>query len=194
MDLRLKAMEALGNLLVLVTFMVHLRHAISEFFHLALHVMDVFKNREAFSEHSAAGERETILGQVAAAHAALAVGGTVVKPINPGENLQQRGLSCAIRAHQTNTVVRGDEPVEILEQDFWAKTLAGLGELDHYIYLITEAELKPTAEARSRGENQNIGEACRCVDAPRLPALRLTPCPIVLANHGIQLPVREHRK
>ena len=35
--------------------------------------------------------------------------------------------------------MRGDEPVELLEQDLGAKAFAGTGELDHYIYyLITD--------------------------------------------------------
>src|SRR6185312_11001451 len=145
MDLRLKAMEALGNLLVLVTFMVHLRHATGQLFHLTLHVVDVFKNREAFREHSAAGERETILWQVAAAHAALAVGTAVIKAINASEHLQQRGLPCAIGADQANTIVRRDEPIEVLKQNFWAKALSRIWTLDHHIYQTTETELKPTA-------------------------------------------------
>ena len=33
--------------------------------------------------------------------------------------------------------MRGDEPVQLLKEDFWTKAFAGLGQLEHNSYLTT---------------------------------------------------------
>jgi hypothetical protein len=78
MDLRLKPVKALSNLLVLSAGVIYFRDAMRQFFHFALHRMNLSEDRKAFGEDGASGEGKSVLGQVANLNSSLPRGGPVI--------------------------------------------------------------------------------------------------------------------
>src|ERR1700733_12822644 len=100
-------------------------------FLLALHLVYAIKDGKAFGKDGASGEREASLREIAALNAALLRHGAVIKRVHAGEDFEQRGFAGTVRADQSYAVMWRDEPVEVLEKDFWAKALPGCRELNH---------------------------------------------------------------
>src|SRR5579859_7176263 len=56
---------------------------------------------------------------------------TVIQRLDASQHFEQGSLSRAVAPHQPHAILRGDEPVQVLKQDFVTKALAGLCELQH---------------------------------------------------------------
>src|SRR5256886_4860785 len=65
------------------------------------------------------------LRQIAGADAFGNADGAIVECFQSAEKFQQRGFSRAVRAHQTDAVLRRDQPVHSLEQALMAITFSG---------------------------------------------------------------------
>src|SRR5579859_1738181 len=137
LDFRLDAVEALSNLRVFSAGVIDFSHAMRKLFLFTLHLVDMLENGKTFGEDAASGERESVLREVAALYAALLRDGAVIQRLKAAQNLQKSGLAGAVRAYQADTIVRCDQPVELLEEDLGTETLAGLGELNHPSFYLT---------------------------------------------------------
>src|SRR5271170_6891609 len=123
--------EAVGGGGIGRAFRVELGERGGDGFHLFLKAEQFVKDREAFVEDGAAGEREAILRQVSDAHAFSALDLTVVEAVESGKDLHERGFAGAVRADQSSALVGSDQPVGILKEKLGAESLAGPGELQH---------------------------------------------------------------
>src|SRR5215469_13709244 len=93
--------------------------------------MNVAEDRKTLGKNSAAGERQAILGKIAAPDAALLRQTSVVERLEPTQHFEQRGFAGAVAADKADAVLWRDQPVKVLKQDFWAEAFPGSGELDH---------------------------------------------------------------
>ena len=132
--------EAVGGSGVGVALRVELGERGGDRFHLFFKAEQFVEDGQAFVEDGAAGERQAVLREVSDAHTAGALHLAVVEAVESGEDLHQRGLAGAVRADQSSLLVRGDQPVGVLEKEFRAKTLARIGELQHASILAGRAD------------------------------------------------------
>ncbi len=100
-------------------------------FEFLLHAQQIGEHGHALGEHSAPGKFQAVLRQVAEGDALHGVDAAVVQRLHAGENLEQRGLAGAVRADQADAVVRRKHPVQLLEQDPRAETLARIRKSNH---------------------------------------------------------------
>ncbi len=126
--------EAVGSGGVGVAFRVEFGERGGDRLHLFFEAEKLVEDRQAFVEDGAAREREAVLREVSDAHAAGALDLAVVEAVEAGEDLHQRGFAGAVGTDQSGLLVRGDQPVGVLEKQFRAKSLARIGELQHRIY------------------------------------------------------------
>src|ERR1700728_4059992 len=89
------------------------------------------EHRHAFRKDGAAGKREAVLRKISRGRPLGDDERAVVERVQAGENLHQRGLASAVRAHEPNAVVGRDEPVGVFKKKFVAETFSGAGELNH---------------------------------------------------------------
>ena len=93
-------------------------------FDLSLHVADFVEDREAFFKDASAGEAQSLLRQVADAHAAGLLHGAVVQRLETGKHLHQGGFAGAISAHKRGFLPGPDQPVGLKKQYARPKPLA----------------------------------------------------------------------
>ncbi len=96
-----------------------------------MHLVEIVKDRKALVKNRPPRQLQSILRKIAAADALGARHRTVIERLQPGEHLQQRGFAAAVGADQTDAVLRRNQPIEVFEQEFRAKALAGPGQLNH---------------------------------------------------------------
>ena len=123
--------EAVGGRAIGVAFRVELGERGRDGFHLLFKAEEFVEDREAFIEDGASGESETILREVSDAHAAGTLHLAIIKSIETGEHLHERGFAGAVRSDQSGALVGSNQPVGILKKKLRAKTLARVGELQH---------------------------------------------------------------
>src|SRR6516162_9928992 len=105
--------------------MVELAHLVREFFHLGFERAQVVEYRHAFVKDRPAGELQSILRQVAKGRVLRAGNAAVVERLQPSQHLQQSGLTSAVGTQQPDARLRGDEPIEVVEEEFGAEALTG---------------------------------------------------------------------
>ena len=125
------ALEAIGDLPVFLARRIHVGHAMRQRLQLFFHRLQTGENRHAFVEHRAALQRQAVLRKVARRDSLRSGERAVVQAIHPGQDLQHRGFSGAVGAHQTHAVLGVDQPVEVLKEKFMAETFSGSSELQH---------------------------------------------------------------
>src|SRR5580658_1126554 len=94
---------------------------------LSLKGADLVEDGEALVEDAAAGEREAVLWQIAQGHALGVCALAVVERLDAREDLEQSGLAGAVAADKTSALIRCDEPVDVLKEQFRAESFAGSG-------------------------------------------------------------------
>ena len=118
---------AVGGGVVLGGLRVRVGHRVRQLLVLDFERADLVEDGEALVEDAAAGEREAVLREVAEGHA-LGVGAlAVVERLDAGEDLEQGGLAGAVAADKAGALIRCDEPVDVLKEQFQAESLAGCG-------------------------------------------------------------------
>ncbi len=127
----LQTVIAVGHVGILRAGMIEFGDLMGERFQLAFHGMKFGKHRHAFGKHGAPGKREPILRQISCGRPLGDDERAVVEAVQAGENLHQRRLAGAVRAHQADAVVRRDQPVGVFKKKFVAETFSGAGKLDH---------------------------------------------------------------
>ena len=78
----------------------------------------------AFGKNRATRQREPILREVAGRDSSGSGDFAVVQGFQTCQNFHQGGLACAICAHQTEAVLRRDQPVHVLKQQLVPVALA----------------------------------------------------------------------
>ncbi len=129
------AVVAVGHSGVFRAGVVQFRHAVCKRFQFHFHRAQVVEHRHALGKNAASGERQPVLRQISGGCPFRDGKRAVVKRVHARENLHQRGLARAVRAHQANAVVGRDQPVRIFEEKFVAEAFAGAGKLDHGLEL-----------------------------------------------------------
>ncbi len=114
--LALHAVEAVAHLFVLGAGRIDLAHAPGQRFQFALHGVHVVKDRETFGEDRASAQVQSVLRQVAGADALAARDVAVIERLDLGQHLEQGGFPRAVGAHQSDPVLRGDQPVQVFEK------------------------------------------------------------------------------
>ena len=136
-ELAVETLVALRHAIVFLACGIELGHLLRERFHLALHVQQVSENRHALGKYAAARKRQPVLRQIARRDALGRINFAVIKRLQAGEDFEKRRLARAVRAHDSHTVVRRDQPVKLLKKQLGAKTLPCGRQLDHWRCVLT---------------------------------------------------------
>jgi hypothetical protein len=129
--LTVDSMEAVGDRRILSPGRIQIRHLVRERLQLDFHIAQIGKHRHALGEYGAAGQGESILREIAGGQAAHGCQRPVIEAVDTGQNLEKRGFSGSIRAHDAGALPGRDEPVEFFKQQFMAESFAGPGQLNH---------------------------------------------------------------
>ena len=105
--------------------MVNLRHTRSELLEFLLHISQAREHRHAFGEDGAPGKGESILGKISGSNSFGYRDAAVIQSFRAGKNFQKRRFAGAICAHQTDAVVRRDQQINAVEQQFVAIAFSG---------------------------------------------------------------------
>ena len=73
----------------------------------------------------AAGERQSVLRQIALRDALGEADGAVIERLHAAQDLEQRGFAGAVAADQAGALLGRDQPVAIFEEKFVAETFPG---------------------------------------------------------------------
>ena len=124
-------LEAVGDGGIFRPGGIEFAHLVHERFHLGLHVAEVGEHRHALGKDAASGQRQAVLGKVPGAGSTGARQIAIVERIQAAQHLHERGLAGAIGAHQAGAFARGDQPIDVFEEDFGAEAFSGRGQLNH---------------------------------------------------------------
>ena len=163
----LHAVVAVGHGVVLGAGVVEFRHAVSKRFHFGFHGAKFVEHRHAFVENAAAGERESVLGQISGGGAFSEGERAVVEGVHAGEDFHERGFAGAVAADQADAVAGRDQPLRVFEEQFVAETFSGAGQLNHGLELWSH---KAGAAGEWERENEVAGFECNdsiTMSAPR---------------------------
>jgi hypothetical protein len=98
--------------------------------HLRLHVEERLEGAARLLEHGAARVGEAVLRQVADGQPCRLHDGAVVRVLQAGQHLEQRGLAGAVRAAQADAVAVTDLPGDVFEERPDAEGLGDVCELN----------------------------------------------------------------
>ncbi len=129
--LSFRLVKPLRHLRIFRARVIQFRHFRRERFLLFLERPQTREYRHALGKHRTAGEREPVLRQVADGHAFHERLGAAFERIDTRQNLEQRGFSRPVRAHNSRALVRSHQPIELFEQDFGTEALSRACELNH---------------------------------------------------------------
>ena len=127
----LQPLEAIGDLRVFGALDVGLAHALRQFFHLAVHLVQMVKDRKTLVEDRPPRQLQPVLRKISGAGPLGPRNRAVIERLHSAQHLQQRRLAAAVGADQTHTILRSNQPIEIFEESSRAKALAGPRQLDH---------------------------------------------------------------
>src|SRR2546423_8092419 len=144
MEFVMNAMEPLRYLRVFGTGRIDFRYLVCQRFLLFLHGVQLVEDGHALVEYRSAGERQTILRQIAYGDALHLRNAAPVEPFQPGEDSQQRGLAASVGADKADALVGRDQPVQAFKQDFGAKSFRCACELNHCLQ--SNGQPKPSGQ------------------------------------------------
>jgi len=127
----LGVMESVGHLRVFGALGVELCHPVCEGYLLVFQLAQLRENRHAFGENAPPRKRQPLLREVADRDIPGPGNRTRVESLHPRQNLEQRGFTRSVRAHNTHPVLGCNHPVHVLKEDLGPVTFPGGGELDH---------------------------------------------------------------
>jgi hypothetical protein len=103
-------------LFVLNARRINLAHPPRQLFQLPLHGMYIVEDREALGKHRTPAQIQSILRQIACADSFAARDVAVVERFDLGQHFEQGGFPRAVGAHQSDPVLRGNQPVQVFEK------------------------------------------------------------------------------